>query len=495
MLSSYAASNERRLAQTRIMTDEPRPDRARPRPYTDRFLRWLGRLALDAFYRQIEVVGAERFPLDQPVIVLANHSNSLVDAALITAFLPRMPRFLGASTVWDYRPLRPLLNAAGVVPLYRRQDGRARRGGMADSFSRASDLLNAGGVLAIFPEGISHNNPRVMPLKSGAARIALETETRHGPLTLSLLPVCLTFEAKHRVRSRALLEIGEPVSIRPADIDSFLSENHKARRDAVRALTRRLHDQLDAMTPGHESWEEARLVARAAEIIENAEPGANRTTALHGIAEIRRGIHDGYLWVRETQPERTDALRQQVAEYDRALRKSGLRDDQVAHGVVTESGPFSGGGAVMVLKAVLLAPIALFGLVVNLLPFWLLRRLSRRKELDKRSTWSIFAGLFVYPIFWLLMGTAVGIVVGWHWGAATGWLSGIGMVAVALATGRPTLTFLDIAAMLWAETRARVVLRGNSRKASQLAAMRGQIQSELSDLALEYAAFTDRPDP
>jgi hypothetical protein len=69
------------------------------------------------------------------------------------------------------------------------------------------------------------------------------------------------------------------------------------------------------------------------------------------------------------------------------------------------------------------------------------------------------------------------------------------MVAVALATGRPTLTFLDIAAMLWAETRARVVLRGNSRKASQLAAMRGQIQSELSDLALEYAAFTDRPDP
>lgn len=476
------------------MTAEPRPGRARPRPLTDRFLRWLGRLALDAFYRRIEVVGAERFPSNRPVIVLANHSNSLVDGAVITAFLPRMPRFLGASTVWDYRPLRPFLNAAGVVPLYRRQDGRAHQGSLADSFSRASDLLEAGGVLAIFPEGISHNNPRILPLKTGAARIALETETRRGPTDLAIVPVCLTFEAKYRVRSRALLEIGDPVTLDPQEIAAFGSDSRRDRVAAVKALTSRLHDRLDAMTPGHESWEEARLVARAAEMISNSDAAPTGYDGLYSIAEMRRGIHDGYLWVQDTQPERTEALRQQVAAYDRALRSSGLRDDHVAHGRAAAATAFAQGKTRTVVKAVILAPIALIGLALNLLPFWSLRQLSRRKDLDKRSTWSIFAGFFVFPMFWVLSGIAIGIWSGTVWGGLSGWICGLATVLIALATGRPTLTFLDLASAIRAEARARVMLRGRSRRANQLAAQRDRIQQELTALSAEYADYCERMD-
>ncbi|MFV1874591.1 lysophospholipid acyltransferase family protein [Nioella sp.] len=472
------------------MTPEPRPGGDRPRPLTDRFLRWFGRLTLDAFYRRIEVVGVERFPMDRPVIVLANHSNSLVDGAVITSFLPRMPRFLGASTVWDYRPLRPILNAAGVVPLYRRQDGRADRGKLADSFASACKLLEAGGVLAIFPEGISHNNPRVLPLKSGAARIALETETRHGPTRLTIVPVCLTFEAKYRVRSRALLEIGDPVDLACEDVEAFGSESLKGQAAAVKALTGRLHDRLDAMTPGHESWEEARLVARAAEMIGNADPDPTGA-GLYSIAEIRRGIHDGYLWVQQTQPERTEELRRQIAEYDRALRSSGLRDDQIAHGV-TAGGAFATGRKRTALKTVLLTPVALLGLALNLLPFFVLRMLSRRKDLDKRSTWSIFAGFFVFPFFWLVTALAIGLVAAAYGDAATGWICGGATILLALATGRPTLTFLDNAAAIWAETRARVLLRGNSRRAIELTTQRSRIRAELAALSDEYAAFCEQ---
>lgn len=473
------------------MTVEPRPGGDRPRPLTDRFLRWLGRLTLDAFYCRIEVVGAERFPMDRPVIVLANHSNSLVDGAVIASFLPRMPRFLGASTVWDYRPLRPLLNAAGVVPLYRRQDGRAHPGKLADSFDSASDLLDAGGVLAIFPEGISHNNPRVLPLKSGAARIALKTETRHGPTRLAIVPVCLTFEAKYRVRSRALLEIGPPVDLAREQVEAFRSGCRTRQANAVKALTGRLFDHLDAMTPGHASWEEARLVARVAEIIGNADPDPTGT-GLYGIAEIRRGIHDGYLWVRQTQPERTEALLRQIAEYDRTLRGAGLRDDQVAHGATATGGAFARGRKRTALKTVLLAPVALLGLALNLLPFFVLRMLSRRKDLDKRSTWSIFAGFFVFPFFWLVTALAIGLVAAAYGDAATGWICGGITILLALATGRPTLTFLDNAAAIWAETRARVLLRGNSRRAIELTTQRSRIRAELAALSDEYAAFCEQ---
>lgn len=468
---------------------EPRAGTARSRPLTDRFLRWLGRLAVDAFYRRIDVVGAERLPSSGPVIVLANHSNSLVDAAIITAFLPRMPRFLGASTVWDYRSLRPFLNAAGVLPLYRRQDGRGHHGSLSDSFAKASDLLAAGGVLAIFPEGVSHNNPRVLPLKSGAARIALETEAQHGPLGITILPVCLTFEAKYRVRSRALVEIGEQITLTPEELANYRAGPRVNRVEAVRTLTQRLHDRLDALTPGHESWEEARLVARAAEMIANTEPETVQPEALADITERRRRIHEGYLWVMSSHPDRTDKLRQDIADYDRKLRGSGLRDDQVVHGATTPGSAAHGLWRSLGL-GVLLAPAAAIGLSLNLLPFWVLRILSRRQDLDKRSTWSIFAGFFVFPAFWVLSALVLGLIATATWGALAGWLCGIATVTLALATGRPTLTFLDTCGVLIADIRARIILRGSSKRVGQLHRQRRQILDELIELADAYEAAT-----
>ena len=461
---------------------------------TDRFLRWLGRLALDAFYRRVDVVGAERFPVTGPVIVLANHSNSLVDGAVMTACLPRMPRFLGASTVWDYRPLRPFLNAAGVVPLYRRQDGRAHQGSLSESFARASDVLEAGGVLAIFPEGISHNNPRVLPLKTGAARIALETESNRGPIGVTMLPVCLTFEAKYRVRSRALVEIGDPIALGPQLTKDYLSENRSQRIRAVRDLTQRLHDRLEVMTPGHETWEEARLVARAAEIMANAEPHAAQAEALADVTEQRRAIHQGYLWVRSAHPERTERLRNEIGDYDQLLRALGLRDDQVARGLPQATGTTRSGLGHAMARTALLAPIAAVGLVLNLLPFWVLRVISRRKDLDKRSTWSIFAGFFVFPIFWILSGVAVGTATANLWGPLSGVLCGLATVLIALLTGRPTLTILDGGAGVLAEIRAQIVLRETSEHAGRLQSQRRLIERELASLADAFSASRPPPD-
>lgn len=470
---------------------DPRAGNAPPRPLTDRFLRWLARLALDAFYRRVDVVGADRFPAMGPVIVLANHTNSLVDGAMLTAILPRMPRFLGASIVWDYRPLRPVLNAAGVVPLYRRQDGRAHRGSLADSFSLASDLLEAGGVLAIFPEGVSHNNPRVLPLKTGTARIALEAEANRGPLGLTLLPVNLTFEAKYKVRSRALVEIGDPIALDAATIETYRRGTRSQRFGVVRDLTQHLQDRLDAMAPGHESWEEARLVARAVEMIANADPEARRPYALADITQLRRNLQDGYQWLRDTHPDRTEALRRDIAEYDQALRRSGLRDDQVARGDNRTGGARAGATGLRAwFFPVLLAPVALVGLGLNLIPFWILRILSRGKDLDKRSTWSIFAGLFVFPLFWLLAGIIVAVLAGSAWGAARGGFLGLATAMGALATGRPALTFLDMCAARLADIRARIVLRGGSKRARQLGDRRRAIQDELFALGRDFNAVT-----
>jgi glycerol-3-phosphate O-acyltransferase/dihydroxyacetone phosphate acyltransferase len=63
--------------------------------------------------------------------------------------------------------------------------------------------------VAIFPEGTSHSDPHLKPLKTGAARIALGT----GLADLTIVPVGLYYVDKAKFRSDALVVYGEPFAV------------------------------------------------------------------------------------------------------------------------------------------------------------------------------------------------------------------------------------------------------------------------------------------
>src|SRR3712207_3182591 len=67
-----------------------------------------------------------------------------------------------------------LIRALDSIPVYRKQDeGDGASSRNRETFERSAELLRRGGTIAICPEGVSHNEPYLLPLKSGAARIAL----------------------------------------------------------------------------------------------------------------------------------------------------------------------------------------------------------------------------------------------------------------------------------------------------------------------------------
>src|SRR3954464_1748180 len=121
-----------------------------------RLLRALARFVLKAFFREVETAGAERIPLHRPLVLVANHVNGLIDPLLLWGPLPVTPRFLAKSTLWKNPLVRPFLDLAGAIPVYRRQDEGPDTAKTAEPFARCHELLAQGGSLALFPEGTSH---------------------------------------------------------------------------------------------------------------------------------------------------------------------------------------------------------------------------------------------------------------------------------------------------------------------------------------------------
>ena len=146
-------------------------------------LRSVAGVALRWFYRRIDVEGMDQLPRNAPLLIVVNHPNALVDALLVGWVMPRRIVLTAKATLFENGALARLLTWIGVVPLVRSSDARVRQGTSSidprrnvRAFGALGAVLRRGGAVVIFPEGITHDNPSLAPLRTGAARIALEDQ-------------------------------------------------------------------------------------------------------------------------------------------------------------------------------------------------------------------------------------------------------------------------------------------------------------------------------
>jgi glycerol-3-phosphate O-acyltransferase / dihydroxyacetone phosphate acyltransferase len=229
--------------------------------------------ALRLFFRRIETYGAERVPEREPLVFVLNHPNGLIDPALVFCALPRRISFLAKSTLFKMPVVGRLLRTVEALPVYRRVDAGSQLPLNRLTFRKCRELLRRGRCIAVFPEGRSHNETSLLPVKTGAARIALgalsngdgagpalEGDRRSALEGLKIVPVGLYYTAKTRFRSEALLRFGEPFAVAPAATD----EDGEPAREAVVELSRRIERELREVTLNVPDDEELEAVARAA---------------------------------------------------------------------------------------------------------------------------------------------------------------------------------------------------------------------------------------
>ena len=371
-----------------------------------RLVRGFIRLLLWLFYRRVDVVGAERIPSSGPLIIAANHHNSLVDPMLIMATFPRRLTVLANAPLFRHPLVGPFLRAVGGLPVNRRKEAGDDPRKNEAMFATAIAHLRAGGAILIFPEGRTQPVPTLLPLRTGVARLLLGTEAAGGRHGVTLLPVGLVFRMPGTFRvASALITVGARVQV-----DDCVAAYAAEPEATVRRLTERLAWAIRAQIVEAEDQHTLEL-ASALERAWREERGGAAAGAEASLA-WRREVMRAARALAERAPERVAEFRRRLEAYRAHLSESGLSDAEVGR-------PYTPSVVVRwtVVNAAKLAitlPLALWGIASHALPYALTRVAvgAMRRTEEEEATDKMAAGLVLYPLCWALEAWLVKRVAG-----------------------------------------------------------------------------------
>lgn len=176
------------------------------------------------------ITGADRVPTSGPVLLASNHLSG-IDTILIPSFSPRKVRFLAKASLFRSRLGGWFFGQIGAIPVTREAGGAAQA-----ALEAGREVLGAGHVFAVFPEGSRSRDGRLYRGRSGAAYLALATGATVVPVGLIGTNRALV-DPRTGSAPRVEVRFGAPV---PLDDLAGLPAG-RARREAAERIMAAIH--------------------------------------------------------------------------------------------------------------------------------------------------------------------------------------------------------------------------------------------------------------
>jgi len=182
---------------------------------------------------RITVAPKGTVPTDGPVIIAPVH-RSIIDFLVASEVTDRKVHYMAKDTLWKNGLLARILPPLGAFPVHRESADR-------EALRRAQQVLDAGEVLILFPEGERRTGPVIENLHEGVAFLAARTGATVIPVGIggsaSVMPKGSKFPRPRHIH----LEIG------PAIPPPERSDNGRVPRSRIHLLTEELTAALQVL--------------------------------------------------------------------------------------------------------------------------------------------------------------------------------------------------------------------------------------------------------
>ena len=169
------------------------------------------RLAFLIYCRSLRISRKEALNTKGPLLICANHPDSLLDAIILSTLFKSPVHSLARGDAFKNKFYASLLRSIHMMPVYRVSEGVENLEQNYETFDACKKIFEKGGVVLIFSEGRCINEWRLRPLMKGTARLAISS-WQEG-INLSILPVGINYQSFHSFGKNIHLNFGEIFNI------------------------------------------------------------------------------------------------------------------------------------------------------------------------------------------------------------------------------------------------------------------------------------------
>jgi 1-acyl-sn-glycerol-3-phosphate acyltransferase len=367
-----------------------------------RLVKILMTTGLRFFYRHIYSTGFENIPKTGPVIMIANHPSSLMDAALLGVLASRPVYFFTRGDVFINKPVKRILSWLHMLPVYPHQTSRSTVGINEDSFSKARNILAAGGVIVFFPESTSHPERELYPLRKGIFRLAFQTAASNNfRFELPIVPVGISYNHPAAARSTVQVHAGKPLLI------SSLKALYQANPSAC--LLRIAKEAWEAIAENALHLLHKDRFSTAELLLENVRNN-NEAGLFPWRIDSRQELEKEKSlcnYINRLNNDDFAAIRNKANDYAHLLNKSGLEDKTLSPGF-----GFAGRKTILLCAGF---PFYVTGMLLNALPVLIARGIADKRVYRADFYSWIFVSCYtlLYAI-WLIAVLGTSMIFGWQ---------------------------------------------------------------------------------
>lgn len=427
------------------------------------------RLVNRYYYKEIKVAGRENIPEKGPVIFVANHQNALMDALAIILSIRVQPVFLARADIFKSKIVAELLYLIKILPIYRIRDGVGNLGKNEDVFKKTFEILENKRYLAMFPEGNHAGFRRLRMLQKGVSRIAFMVESKNDfKLGLQIVPVGIDYSSYSDIRGTLFVNFGKPFNIEA--FKELYVENEQKAMNALRNLIReKIREQMiDIRSEDHYNLiMDLRDISRS-----NIRKRLKLTDqGLVGKHQADKWLTERLNQISEENTDKLNELQEIVTEYKNGLGTLGLRD------WLFEKKSYSKTGLVFrAIVLLLMFPFALYGLVLNYLPYGLAERVAKKiKDPQFKSSFKWALALFIYPVYYAVLMIAFSFISEFFWVRLAFFIS-------LPVLGMFTFSFNNMFKKWLLKLKYQYTGKAKSKEIKRLAGLRKQINEKLINL-------------